>query len=232
MRAGPMPTATLSATICTHCGNPVRGRSKDDVFPRTLWIGLSKDRPLKVPSCRKCNNQSNESPLTQLFTVIDSRFQQPILDHFATLEGSKDRRKFLAKLYTYGEESRFYLDEEVTSKFVKMFMGIFRHLIGSDWFYLPAEQFSVFQIERKGPAYYALPLPLIVGGPNKSAILRPDFWPPLEAPMRWSFRDFHYDVLAVEENHVTIGLRYERADDNIPANQLFLVCAVTLPDDE
>lgn len=227
-----MSAKTLNPTICTHCGHPVRSRSKDDVFPRTLWIGLSKDRPLKVPSCRACNYRSNESPLTQLFTVIDSRFQEPVLKHFLTPEGSKDRKRFLAKLHTQGEESRFYQDEEVTSKFVKMFMGVFRHLMGGDWFYLPPEHFAVFQIEKKDSAYYALPLPLVVGGPNKSAILHPDFWPALDAPMRWSFRDFHYDILAVEENRVTVGLRYERADENIPANQLYLVCVVTLPDDE
>ena len=40
-----------SPQLCTFCGKPATPVTQDDTFPKTLWDGPSKDRPVKVPSC-------------------------------------------------------------------------------------------------------------------------------------------------------------------------------------
>src|SRR5262245_64271471 len=69
-------------TLCTFCGKHASPVTWDDPFPKTLWTGASKDRPLKVASCGPCNNRSNESILKHFFVVLDSRFHAPTLRHF------------------------------------------------------------------------------------------------------------------------------------------------------
>jgi hypothetical protein len=67
-------TKTSSPDRVTYCGNPALPVTWDDPFPRALWAGSSKDRPLKVPSCKGCNNRSNASIVKHFFIVFDNRF--------------------------------------------------------------------------------------------------------------------------------------------------------------
>jgi hypothetical protein len=80
--------------LCTFCGKPAKPVTWDDPFPRTLWSGPSKDRPLKVPSCGPCNNRSYEAILKHFFIVLDSRFYPETIEHFKKPGGKGDFRTF------------------------------------------------------------------------------------------------------------------------------------------
>src|SRR5271166_6199022 len=86
-------TTALPPT-CTYCGKPAIPVTKDDVFPKTLWADDSGERPIKVPSCKKCNNESNESILKHIFVTLDSRFHKPTLKHLKDRRGAKDLETF------------------------------------------------------------------------------------------------------------------------------------------
>lgn len=149
--------------LCTYCGNPATPVTYDDPFPKALWTGLSKDRALKVPSCKDCNNHSNESILKHFFIVLDNRFHPETISHFKKPGGKGDFRTFRKMWAEIGGNFYLYLDEQVTPKFVKMFMGIRRRLMRKSWFFVPAEQFLVFKVDKRDGHDQARLLPLSVG---------------------------------------------------------------------
>jgi hypothetical protein len=140
--------------LCTFCGNPATPVTWDDPFPKALWTGPSKDRPLKVASCAACNNRSNESILKHFFIVLDSWFYPETISHFKKPAGKGDFRTFRKMWAEIGGNLYLYLDEQLTAKFVKMFMGIRRYLMRKSWFFVPAEQFLLFKVDRREDSYY------------------------------------------------------------------------------
>jgi hypothetical protein len=86
--------AKTAPTICTFCGKPASPVTWDDPFPKALWAGPSKDRPLKVAGCAPCNNRSYEATLKHFFVVFDSRFHSETLSHFKKPGGKGDLRTF------------------------------------------------------------------------------------------------------------------------------------------
>ncbi len=80
-----------------------------------------------------------------------------------------------------------------------MFMGIRRHLLHRSWFYVPAEQFVIFKIDRDEVSYQARVLPMSVGGPNHAQPLHPQFTEVLNEQMRHKFRDFRFEWFADDE---------------------------------
>ena len=147
-------------TICTYCGEPATPVTWDHVFPRALWAEQSNDRPLKVASCEACNNRSNESILKHLFIVLDSRFYPDTIKHFKTSAGKGDFRTFAKMWAEVGGTYYLYLDDQVTARLVKMFMGVRRHLMGKAWFFLPPDHFLLFKLDKRDGSYEARRLPL------------------------------------------------------------------------
>jgi hypothetical protein len=215
--------------ICTFCGNPATPVTWDDPFPRTLWAGPSKDRPLKVPSCAPCNNRSYEAILKHFFIVLDSRFYPDTISHFKKPKGKADFRTFRNMWAEIDGTFYLYLNEDVTAKFVKMFMGIRRHLMRDSWFFVPAERFLLFKIDKRGDSYESRPLPLAVGAANPARPLPDDFAVALNEPMQCKFRDFNYGVLIDDEDGMMLGLRYEREEFAGLGNRLHLLCCVPNP---
>jgi hypothetical protein len=213
-------------SLCTFCGHPATPVTWDDPFPRTLWAGPSKDRPLKVASCAACNNHSNESILKHFLIVLDSRFYPETISHFRKPAGRRDARTFQKMWAEIGGNLYLYLGEQVTAKFVKMFMGIRRHCLRKSWFFVPAEQFLLFKIDKHGDGYVARLLPLSVGVANPAGQVDPEFAAALEEPMQFKFRDFSYELFADDEDGMVMGLRYEREEFAGLGNRLYLLCFV------
>jgi hypothetical protein len=215
--------------VCTFCGKPATPVTWDDPFPRTLWAGPSKDRPLKVASCEKCNNRSYEAILKHFFIVVDSRFYEDTIKHFKKPGGKGDFRTF-RKMWAEIEGTFYlYLDEQVTAKFVKMFMGIRRHLMGKSWFFVPAERFLLFKVDKHQDTYAARPLPLRVGVVNPAGLLPTDFAEALNEPMQHRFREFSYECFTNDEDGMVMRLRYEREEFAELGNRLYLLCFVPTP---
>jgi hypothetical protein len=212
--------------LCTFCGNPARPVSLDDPFPRALWAGPSKDRPPKVASCKRCNNRSYEAVLKHFFIALDSRFYPDTIEHFKKARGKGDFRTFRKMWAEIGGSFHLYFDEEATVKFVKMFMGIRRHLMRDSWFFVPAERFLLFKIDKPDDAYEARPLPMRVGVANPAQPLRREWTEALDEPMQHRFRDFSYEVLTYDEDGIVMGLRYEREEFAALGNRLYLLCFV------
>src|SRR5262249_9236735 len=105
---------------CTFCGNPATPVTWDDLFPKALWAGPSKDRPLKVASCAPCNNRSYEAILKHFFIALDSRFYPDTIKHFKTPEGKGDFRTFRKMWAEIGDAFYLYLDSQVTPQFLKI----------------------------------------------------------------------------------------------------------------
>jgi hypothetical protein len=215
--------------LCTFCGKPAKPVTWDDPFPRTLWAGPSKDRPLKVASCGPCNNRSYEAILKHFFIVLDSRFYPETIEHFKKPGGKGDFRTFRSMWAEIGGTFYLYLDEQVTAKFVKMFMGIRRHLMKDAWFFVRAERFLLFKVDKRDDAYEARPLPLSVGVANPAHPLPQEWTTALDEPMQHKFRDFSYDVFAYDEDGMAMGLRYEREEFAGLGNRLYLLCFVPHP---
>jgi hypothetical protein len=220
MKAQPRPQ------LWTFCGNPATPVTSDDPFPKTLWVGPSKDRPLKVPSCEACNNHSNESILKHFFIVLDSRFYPETIGHFKKPGGKGDFRTFRKMWAEIGGNLYLCLDEQVTAKFVKMFMGIRRHLMRKSWFFVPVEQFLLFKVDKREDRYEARLLPLSVGVVNPAGQLDQEFAAALDEPMQYKFRDFSYELFANDEDGMVMGLRYEREEFAGLGNRLYLLCFV------
>jgi hypothetical protein len=215
--------------ICTFCGNPATPVTWDHVFPKTLWSGPSQDRPPKVASCAPCNNRSYEAILKHFFIVLDSRFYPGTISHFKKPGGQGDFRTFRNMWAEIGGNLYLYLDDQVTAKFVKMFMGIRRHLIGDSWFFVPPERFLLFKIDKRDDSYESRPLPLIVGAANFAHSLPADYAETLNDPMQSKFRDFNYGVLLDDEDGMVLGLRYERKEFADLGNRLHLLCFIPNP---
>jgi hypothetical protein len=164
--------------------------------------------------------------LKHFFVVFDSRFHEETIKHFTDPRGARDLGIFRDMSARLDGKHYLYLDDQVTAKFVKMFMGIRRHLMDASWKYVPAEQFMLFQLEPHASGYNARRLPLAVGGPNRSDPIAPDFAEALNAPMAHRFRDFRYEWLGSEAEGMTIGLRYEREEFAGVGNRLYLLCLV------
>src|SRR6266851_5817921 len=126
--------AQQAPPLCTFCGKLATPVTWDDPFPKALWAGPSNDRPLKVASCGPCNNRSYEAILKHFFIALDSRFYPETIKHFKKPAGKGDFRTFRKMWAEIGGTFYLYLNEEVTAKFVKMFMGIRRHLMRDSWF--------------------------------------------------------------------------------------------------
>ena len=213
-------------TICTYCGKRASPVTWDDPFPKALWTGLSKDRPLKVPSCKTCNHHSNESILKHFFVALDSRFYADTLNHLKNPRGKGDFRTFMSVWAEVGGKMYMYLDEKLTAKFVKMFKGIRRHLLNKKWFFVPAVDFNLFKIDKHNDLQEVRPLPLNVGGPNPAVPLSPEFCEMLNEPMRHKFRDFRFEWFADDDDGMVMGLKYEREEFAHLGNRLYLVCFI------
>jgi hypothetical protein len=213
-------------TLCTFCGNPATSVTMDDPFPRALWTGLSKDRPPKVPSHATCNNRSYEAILKHFFIALDSRFYQDTIRHFKEKKGKGDLLTFVKMWAEIGGNFYLYLNEQVTAKFKKMFMGIRRHLMGDSWFFVPEDHFLLFKIDKREDIYEARPLPLVVGAANPAHPLLRDYAEAMNEPMDHKFRDFNYGVLIDDEDGMMLGLRYEREEFAELGNRLHLVCFI------
>lgn len=216
-------------TLCTFCGKPASPVTFDDPFPRTLWAGPSKDRPPKVPSCAPCNNRSNEGILKHFFVALDSRFHAETLDHFKNPKGKGDFRTFSKMWAEIGGKFYLFLDEQVTAKFVKMFMGIRRHLLRRSWFYAPAEQFLLVKIDRREGVSEGRRLPLTVGGGNPAQPVPAEFAEAMDGAMQYKFRDFAYELFANDDDGIVMALRYEREEYAGLGNRLLLLCFVPNP---
>ncbi|MCE9529833.1 MAG: hypothetical protein K8T89_01630 [Planctomycetes bacterium] len=212
--------------ICTYCGKFARPMTRDDPFPKALWAGKSADRVIRVPSCGPCNRRSNESILKHFFVVLDSRFYPEIIRHFKDPDGRKDFQDFSSAWKEKNGKWYLYADAEVTAKFVKMFMGIRRHLLREKWYYVPAEGFTILKIDPVDDLHEGRVLPLRVGGRNPSRTFEPDINAALKEPMRHKFRDFRYDWFADDDDGMVFGLKYEREEFAHLGNRLFLICAV------
>jgi hypothetical protein len=167
--------------------------------------------------------------LKHFFIVLDSRFYQETIEHFKNPDGKADFRTFRSMWAEIGGTFKLYLDEQVTAKLIKMFMGIRRHLMRDAWFFVPAELFVLFKVDKRDAAYEARLLPLRVGGANLAQPLPQEWTADLDEPMRHKFRDFGYDVFANDEDGMTIGLRYERDEFAGLGNRLYLLCFVPHP---
>jgi hypothetical protein len=219
----------LPPTLCTFCGKPATPVTWDDPFPRALWVGTSTERPLKVQSCGPCNNRSYEAILKHFFIVLDSRFYPDTIKHFRTPQGKGDLRTFLSMWKEFGENCYLYLDEKITAKFVKMFMGVRRHLLKKAWFFLPQEQFILFKADKLEDHYEARQLPLTVGGPNPAGPLSQEWTETLDHPMQYKLRDFSYELFANDADGMMMGIRYEREEFAGLGNRLYLLCFVHTP---
>jgi hypothetical protein len=222
-KAQPMPK------ICTFCGKPATPVTWDDPFPKTLWAGPSRDRPLKVASCAPCNNRSYEAILKHFFIVLDSRFYQETIKHFKKPGGKVDFRTFRNMWAEIGGNFYLYLTEDVAAKFVKMFMGIRRDLMGDSWFFVPPGRFLLFKIDKRDDSYESRSLPLVVGAANPAHPLPKPFAEALNEPMPCKFRDFSYGILLNDEDGIVLGLRYEREEFAGLGNRLHLLCFIPNP---
>jgi hypothetical protein len=110
-----------------------------------------------------------------------------------------------------------------------MFMGIRRHLMKDAWFFVPAERFLLFKVDKPDDAYEARPLPLSVGVANPAQSLPQEWTAVLDGPMQHKFRDFSYEVFAYDEYGMAMGLRYEREEFAGLGNRLYLLCFVLHP---
>jgi hypothetical protein len=219
-------TTQRTPKSCTFCGNPIKSGSQDHVFPRALWPESSHDRPPKVPSCKRCNNESNESILKHFFIVLDSRFYPETISHFKDPRGKGDFRTFSSMWTEIGGNYYLYINEQVTAKFIKMFMGIRRQLLRGAWFFVPAERFLLFKIDAVGERYESRPLPMRVGEVNSAQPLGAEFTSALAEPMQYKFRDFAYELFANDDDGVVLGIRYEREEFAELGNRLYLLCFV------
>jgi hypothetical protein len=148
------------------------------------------------------------------------------LEHFKKPGGKGDLCTFLKMWAEIGGNHYLYLNEEVTAKFVKMFMGIRRRLMGDEWFFLPPERFLIFKLDKRGDAYESRMLPLNVGVANPASTLAPEWTKPLDATMQYKFRDFSYELFADDKDGLVMGLRYEREEFAGLGNRLYLLCFV------
>jgi hypothetical protein len=177
-------------------------------------------------SCKRCNNESNESILKHFFIVLDSRFYPDTIRHFKKPGGRGDFRTFRSMWAEVGGHFYLYFDEQVTAKFVKMFMGIRRHLMREAWFFAPAERFLLFKIDAVDGRYESRPLPMRVGEVNPAQPLDAAFTSALAEPMQHKFRDFGYELFTDDDDGMVLGIRYEREEFAELGNRLYLICFI------
>ncbi len=162
--------------------------------------------------------------------MLDSRFYPDTIKHFKTPAGKGDFRTFGKMWAEVGGKYYLYLDDQVTAKFVKMFMGIRRHLMGKSWFFLPPEHFLLFKLDKRDGSYEARRLPLNVGAVNAAQPVEDaKFAEELDKPMQYKFRDFSYEWFADDKEGMAMGLRYEREEFTGLGNSLYIMCFVPNP---
>jgi hypothetical protein len=217
-------------TLCTYCGKPARPVTFDDPIPKALWKGTMKGRAPKAQSCKKCNNHSNESLLKYFFTALNSDFHDETIAHFNDPRGKKDFRTFKSLWREVNGTLYLFADRKVTAKLRKMFRGLRRYILKKSWFYLPASNFIVFQVNKQGKHYETRLLPLRVKGPNPAVPIHPRFYAMLEEPFQYSFGDFHYELFANDADGMMMALKYVHDEFAHLGNRFFLLCYVPAPD--
>jgi hypothetical protein len=200
----------LSNPICTHCGQH-RKLTRDHVIPTCLFVELSTDRSIKVPSCEDCNRKAEEGLLKSFLSLFDGRIASARLPELRHPQGVGDLRSFL-KICT-SDIRVAYPEERVTRLFKKVFQGLRRYLLGDDWTFVSADHLTLFSKVRDGERSIIRQLPLCVGGPNNGYTIPPAFEG--EGSLTFRFRDFRFGMPEPE----VILLRY---DQSLSGNELFL----------
>jgi hypothetical protein len=192
-----------NGTKCTYCNE--LATSRDHVIPKALWIVNSEERPIKVPSCRECNNHSDEGLLKSFFAIFDDQVAMERAPELTRPEGKGDLRRFLQ--CCSDDLKLAYPTADLTVLFQKLFLGLRRHFMGPKWYFAPRSSMSVLTLEKVQAEYVVRALPYQVGCANKGYFLQQNFHDHLStANFDFHFKGFHGTMMDCG----TLLLRYDR----------------------
>jgi len=198
---------------CTYCEEP--NATSDHVIARALWVGQSRDRSIKVPSCEKCNGLASEGLLKSFLSAFDNRLAQERIKELIHPKGRGELREFVD--ICSPDLRVVFADDTITKTFKKMFLGLRRHTLRKQWTFLSPFSISVFIIEKAAPNYIVRLLPLMTEGENRGFLLSPQFHDEIELKsFSQKFRDFHFDISS-------LGVMKIRYAKNNERNELILV---------
>ena len=156
--------------ICTYCGN--RATTSDHVIPKALWLEVSNERSIKVPSCGQCNWRSDEGLLKSFFSVFDDQLADKRILELLHPKGKGDLRRFLSCCSP--DVKKVYPNELITKLLKKVFLGLRRYLLEDKWTFEQTSSLQVFTIVKESEEYVIRLLPLLVDDHNQGYILSPN----------------------------------------------------------